>query len=119
MPRILLLLLALVWLPGCTVFKPAPPAAEELAATLVFVPGDKPLDAGSGIVSVGRYNFPSMPVKLAHIAPGDRRIGFFCPGYIYVDGPPTVVQAFEGGVRYTMACHGGKAVIRAQGSSSR
>ena len=112
MSRILLLLLALALLPGCTAFKPTAPASKELAATLIFVQGDKPLDMGSGIVSVGNYYFPSAPVTLAYIAPGERAIGYNCPGYIYVDGPPTVVQTFEGGKSYELSCHGGKPVIR-------
>src|SRR5690348_11218056 len=85
MSRTLLLLLALALLPGCTSFKPTAPASKELAATLVFVQGDKPLDMGSGIVSVGNYYFPSAPVKLAYIAPGERAIGYNCPG-LYLCG---------------------------------
>jgi hypothetical protein len=114
MSRIPLFLLALALLPGCTAFKPTTPASKELAATLLFVQGDKPLDVGSGIVSVGNYYFPSAPVKLAYIAPGGREIGYNCPGYIYVDGSPTVVQTFEGGKRYELFCRGGKPVIRVQ-----
>jgi hypothetical protein len=114
MSRIPLFLLALALLPGCTAFKPTTPASKELAATLLFVQGDKPLDVDLGLVSVGNYYFPSAPVKLAYIAPGGREIGYNCPGYIYVDGPPTVVQTFVGGKRYELFCRGGKPVIRVQ-----
>ena len=114
MARILLLLGFLSLFTGCTALKPTAPGSEELAATLLFVRGDKPLDAGSGIVSVGNYFFPSAPVKVAHIAPGEREIGYNCPGYIYVDGPPTVLQAFEGGKRYELFCRGGKPILRVQ-----
>jgi hypothetical protein len=114
MNRIPLFLLVLGLLPGCAAFKPTAPASKELAATLLFVQGDKPLDVGSGIVSVGNYYFPSAPVKLTYIAPGEREIGYNCPGYIYVDGPPTVAQTFEGGKRYELFCRGGRPVIRVQ-----
>jgi hypothetical protein len=114
MSRILLLLPVLVLLSDCTAFKPTAPASKELAATLIFVQGDKPLDVGSGIVSVGNYYFPSAPVKLAYLAPGERAIGYNCPGHIYVDGPPTVVQTFEGGKSYELSCRGGEPVIHVQ-----
>jgi len=114
MSRNLFVLLVLGLLLGCTAFKPTSPASKELAATLLFVQGDKPLDVGSGIVSVGSYYFPSAPVKLAHIAPGEREIGYNCPGYMYVDGPPTVVQTFEGGGRYELFCRDGKPIIHVQ-----
>lgn len=114
MGRILLLPCAALLLTGCAVFKPVVPASRELAATLLFVQGDRPLDAGSDIVSVGNYYFPSAPVKLTYMAPGNREIGYNCPGDIYVDGPPTVTREFEGGKRYELFCRGGKPVIRAR-----
>jgi hypothetical protein len=82
----------------------APPAATELAATLSFVAGDKPLDRGSGIYSIGNYNLPREPMKVVYIAPGYREIGYNCPGYIFVDNPPTVLHKFLGGKQYELFC---------------
>ena len=112
MTRSLLLLLVVWLLSGCAVLKAPNPGSKELAATLIFIRGDKPLDKLSGIASVGNYNFPALPVRLAHIVPGNREIGYMCPGYIYLDAVPVVEQTFEGGKSYVLSCHDGKLIIR-------
>ena len=79
------------------------PASKELAATLIFVRGDNPADKTSGIYSIGDYSLPLVSVQV-NVAPGLRNIGYNCPGYIFVDGPPSVSFKFEGGLTYEMAC---------------
>ncbi len=88
------------------------PASKELAATLVFVKGDRALDAGAGIYSIGEYDLPREPTLVVQIAPGQRNIGYLCPGYVFVDGPPTVWHKFNGGVTYEMSCESGVPIFR-------
>lgn len=114
MSRVPFSLLVLALLQAVLHSSPRFQSPKRLTATLFFVRGDRPLDVASGIVLVGNYYFPSAPVKLAYVAPGESTIGYNCPGYIYVDRPPTLVQAFEGGKRYELSCRGGKPVIRVQ-----
>jgi hypothetical protein len=90
---------------------PAPETAE-LAASLSYVAGDLPLEPGSGIVSVGSYYFPYGYSRVVHLAPGKREVGFYCPGFIYVDGPPTISYNFVGGQSYELYCQKGQAHIR-------
>ena len=82
------------------------PANRELAATILFVAGDLPLDRGAGIYSVGDHDMGG--VMSVHVAPGTRRIGFLCPRVLYVDDPPTVSRTFQGGHTYEMSCSNGK-----------
>jgi hypothetical protein len=102
-------------LSGCAGWLHSPsPGATELAAPLSYVAGDLPLEPGSGIVSVGSYYFPHGYPRLVHLAPGKREIGFYCPGQIYVDGPPTISYNFVGGQNYELYCQKGRAHIRAK-----
>ena len=88
------------------------PASKELAATLIFVQGDQPLDKLGGIYTVGDYSLPHEPSLEVHLAPGNRNIGYSCPGYIFVDNPPSVWHKFEGGLTYEMSCEKGVPVFR-------
>ncbi|MEI7038322.1 hypothetical protein [Fulvimonas yonginensis] len=98
---------------GCAGFPHnLPPQAKELAASLAYVAGDKPLEPGSGIVSVGNYYFPDGYPRIVHLAPGEREVGFYCPGQIYVDGPPTITYDFVGGQSYELFCRKGQGHIR-------
>ncbi|MGH9694627.1 MAG: hypothetical protein ACRD5Z_10820 [Bryobacteraceae bacterium] len=92
------------------------PGAKELAATLSFVAGDRPLDRGAGIYSIGDYSPPHLPVTNIAIAPGRRNIGYLCPGWIFVDGPPTVWHKFQGGKHYELYCQAGNPIFRIKGS---
>jgi hypothetical protein len=116
MQRYMFTLVALmsVLLNGCA---SVPPSATELAATVSFVEGDRPLDRGAGIYSVGNYNLPREPSLVVYVAPGYREIGYNCPGYIFVDGAPTVSYKFWGGEQYEIFCDkNGKPVIRKKAS---
>lgn len=88
------------------------PAAKELAAILIFVQGDRPLDKVGGIYTVGDYALPREPSLEVHLAPGNRDIGYSCPGYIFVDNPPSVWHKFEGGLTYEMSCEKGEPKFR-------
>jgi hypothetical protein len=88
------------------------PASKELAATLIFVQGDQPLDKLGGIYTVGDYALPREPSREVHLAPGNRNIGYSCPGYIFVDNPPSIWHKFEGGVTYEMSCEKGVPTFR-------
>ena len=100
-------------LSGCTGFLRSPaPETTELAASLSYVAGDLPLEPGSGIVSVGSYYFPHGYPTVVHLAPGKREVGFYCPGLIYLDGPPTISYNFVGGQSYELFCQKGRAHIR-------
>lgn len=104
--HLLLGLVAAIALMGCAasiVFGES--ANRELAATLIFEAGDRPLDEGSGFYSVGEHYMAG--VKRMHIAPGKRRIGYNCPGWIFVDASPSVEHTFQGGHTYFVSCHDG------------
>lgn len=106
-------------LSGCAGFlHNPPPQATQLAAELSYVEGDTPLEPGLGIVSVGNYYFPHGYPTVVYLAPGKRDIGYYCPGDIYVDGPPTISYDFIGGQSYELYCLGGQGHIRlAHGSA--
>ncbi|MGN6235720.1 hypothetical protein [Dyella sp.] len=116
---IVYVLMLCLFLGGCSgvLHKPSP-EAKELAATLSYVTGDRPVEPGSGIVSVGNYYFSNGYPRLVHLAPGKREIGFYCDGQIYVDGPPTITHDFAGGQRYELYCEKGRAHIRQVQSAS-
>ena len=109
LPAIFLFTLMVV---GCaTTSDSALPSEIELAASLSFVAGDTPLDRGAGIQSVGDHFVLTTQIQ---IAPGMRKIGYNCPGFIFVDGAPTVWHRFKGGVAYEMYCVKGEPVFRAR-----
>jgi len=111
------LLMSLPLLTGCaTTPSNDAAAAKELAATLSFVAGDKPLDHGAGIYSVGDFFPPRAPVTSIQIAPGNRNIGYNCPGYIFVDGSATVWHKFQGGKSYELYCEAGEPMFRIKAS---
>lgn len=87
------------------------PASKELAATLIFVRGDKPMDKTSGIYSVGDYSLPRVSLEV-NVAPGLRNIGYSCPGYVFVDSPPSASHKFEGGLTYEMSCQNGSSIFQ-------
>jgi hypothetical protein len=117
MKNYLLLLLFVLGTSGCATTSGNDAAgANELAATLSFVAGDRSLDRGAGIYSVGEYFPPLAPVTTIQIAPGSRNIGYNCPGYIFVDGSPTVWHTFQGGKYYELMCIAGKPVFRVKPS---
>jgi hypothetical protein len=89
------------------------PAANALAATLVFVHGDQPLDKLGGIYTIDDDPLPRAPSLEVHLAPGNRNIGYSCPGYIFVDNPPSVWHKFEGGLTYEMSCENGVPIFQA------
>ena len=104
--------IACMLLSGCAVLQNQPPETRELAASLSYVAGDKPLESGSGIVSVGNYYFPNGYPRTVYFAPGKRDIGYYCPGPIYVDGPPTISYNFLGGQQYEFYCKNNEPHIR-------
>jgi hypothetical protein len=117
MKHCLHLLVSLIAVSGCATTSDNEAAgAKELAVTLSFVAGDRPLDLGAGIYSVGDYFPPRAPVTSIRIAPGSRNIGYNCPGYIFVDGSPTVWHKFQGGKHYELFCNAGKPIFRVKPS---
>lgn len=104
-----LVLLGSLALASCTSVSPA---SKELAATLIFVRGDRPTDKLGGIYSVGDYSLPREPSLEIHLAPGNRNIGYSCPGYVFVDSPPSVWHKFDGGITYEMSCQNGVPIFR-------
>lgn len=88
---------------------------KELAATLVFVDGDLPMDKLGGIYSVGDYHFPHGSKPSVQLRPGWRIIGYSCPGYVTLDAVPTIGYHFQGGRTYEIYCIKGSAWIREQG----
>jgi hypothetical protein len=80
---------------------------------LIFVQGDQPMNrGGGGIYSVGEYDLPREPSLEVHLAPGNRNIGYSCPGYVFVDNPPSVWHKFEGALTYEMTCEKGVPIFR-------
>ena len=107
------LLLVLFLFVGCTSTSERPSSdSKELAATLSFVAGDRPLDSGSGIYSVGGSLVPGAPSKLVKINSGRRNISYNCPGFVFVDAAPSIRHEFHEGLSYEMYCQNGDPVFR-------
>jgi len=79
---------------------------------LSFVARDRSLDRASGMLAVDDSYFPGGPVKFAQVWPGRRKISYNCPGYIFVDAPPSVWHRFKDGLQYEMFCNNGKPAFR-------
>lgn len=64
-----------------------------------------PISLGyNGIWSVDGRDMPKGPVQSISVVPGKRAIGYLCPGWLFMDGPPTLSHVFEAGRRYEIDC---------------
>ena len=90
-------------------------ASEPLAApaaSLSFVSGDRSLDQASGIFAVDDSYFPGGPMKFAQVRPGRRNISYNCPGFVFVDAPPSVWHTFKSRAQYELFCKNGTPAFR-------
>lgn len=117
--RIVLLLLG-VGVGGCIA---APsrtdvPSASTVAHLAVgarvnygFVPGRH------GVLSVDGRAVPGGPVRELRVMPGQRTIGYACPGWITVDGPARLSRTFAAGGRYELTCEDPPAIKQIPGGA--
>ena len=102
--RIALLALC-VSLAGCAPFAVRPAPDQPMAHLIVGDrPGERFSDDYNGIWHVDDRDIPSGPVRSIYVAPGERSIGYICPGWLVLDGPPTLSHIFVAGVEYVLDC---------------
>lgn len=82
------------------------PATNQPVATLTLgARTGYPISQGyDGIWSVDGQDIPKGPVQSIFVAPGKRAIGYICPGWLSMDGPPTLSHVFEADRRYEINC---------------
>ena len=99
-----LLCLSLV---GCVSapFSVSPAPNQPMATLTVGARMGHPISQGyDGIWSVDGRDIPKGPVQSIFVAPGKRTIGYICPGWLSMDGPPTLSHVFEAGTHYEINC---------------
>lgn len=76
-------------------------------------PGSKHIDGG--IVTIDHFRMAGAPVAMVRIPAGVHRVGYRCPGWLYMDMSPVLTFTFKGGVDYRMSCgKDGAAVVVAE-----
>ncbi len=63
-----------------------------------------------GVWSIDKKYLPSGPAQVVYVAPGRRKIGYNCPGFLFMDNPPTLEHNFEAGKLYEIVCDGERAI---------
>ena len=98
---------------GCATYSladAAPPGFARL--TFVAVDGPAPRTRYNGLRSVGNTLFDLPGRDAAWVRPGQRSVGYACPGVIFMDWPPTLTYTFEPAGRYELVCNRGRGSIR-------
>jgi hypothetical protein len=86
-------------------FSVSPAPNQSMVALTLSPRTGYPVSHGyDGIWSVDGHDIPKGPVQSIFVAPGKRTIGYICPGWLSMDGPPTLSHVFEAGRRYEINC---------------
>ncbi len=84
-------------------------SASPQAAELVLQKSqlNQPPNRVGGIFVVDGQTVPEAHHFQVWLSPGSRKIGFLCPGWMFVDGYPSVQHRLEAGRRYELICGDG------------
>ncbi|MGY4516909.1 hypothetical protein ACVWWW_002477 [Lysobacter sp. HA18] len=106
-------ILLLIFLSGCTSapFALDVPASGTMAHLSVRERPDYPFVPGvDGLLSVGTHAVPGGPARALWVSPGRHEIAYQCPGWVSVDGPPTLMKRFKAGASYELTCESQPAI---------
>ena len=70
-------------------------------------------DGYHGIRAIDDHDVPSGAALSLFVKPGAHVVGYSCPGWIFLDSPPTIQHVFEPGGRYVLSCTGEAHIRRA------
>jgi len=102
-----LLVLCLVFLAGCVSLPfAASQSTDQPMAQLTMVSRSTypSMPKYDGIWSVDGHDIPNGPVQSVFVAPGKRDIGYLCPGWISMDGFPSLSHTVVAGKHYEINC---------------
>ena len=102
-----LALLLLIVLAGCspaTVLMTKPKSDRFASVQLASRPGIDVWRDYHGIWSVDYHAFRKATTLPVYVLEGERKIGYACPGSIFMDNPPTITHTFNAGVSYILEC---------------
>jgi hypothetical protein len=101
------LLFGLLLLTGCvsSPFSVSPsPDHPMVLLTISARSGYPSVPQYDGIWSIDGRDIPKGPVQSIHIAPGEHEISYLCPGWISMDGFPSLPYVFAAGAHYEINC---------------
>jgi hypothetical protein len=112
MRKILLALVVLV-VTGCSSspFRNAPQQASASLSLPKAADTYAPNRLG-GLFAIDGHPVAAQNRNSVFLAPGSHKISFLCPGWMYVDGFPSLRHKFAAGEKYELSCSSGAVEIR-------
>ena len=106
------LIIGLAFVSGCsTMLWPASSSPTRNSASLSIRDAEGgAFGALDGLWYVDTYRFKT-PQSRIYIAPGQRAVGYQCPGWMSMDDYPSFKYSFEAGKSYEMVCEANGPVI--------